>query len=401
MKQYPKKFYCIFRVSKKFAAVVWNNKNQLCRIFLPEISRKNLLDMIERMQNPPVAATPGPQILHSIDQINSYFSGDDFDFKRIKLDLSECTEAGKIVYKHLQKLKPGTTISYGALAKAVGKPTAARAIGNIVGKNPLPLIIPCHRVIKSDGALGGFSSSSGLGQKIEMLKIEGVEIEESQQPPRLAPPAILTPELIENGLKYLCRKDKELGKWIKKLPRFKLATDNISSPFQALLETIVYQQLTGKAAATIYARVLSLFNSNGMVNPLDIIRAKDSELRKAGLSGAKILAARDLAERTLAGEVPTLAQLERMQNQEILDRLSEIRGIGNWTAEMILIFKLGRADVLAPDDYGLKKGMAILRNRKLLPSSVELKKEGKLWMPYRTIASWYLWRIAETQLPGG
>ena len=153
--------------------------------------------------------------------------------------------------------------------------------------------------------------------------------------------------------------------------------------------------MTGKAAGTIYARVLALFGTTSTINPLDIIRAKDSELRQAGLSGPKILAIRDLSEKTLAGEVPEIDHLKKMSDEEIISTLVKIRGIGRWTVEMLLIFKLGRPDVLAIDDYGLKKGFAILRGCTKLPSPTQLKNEGKIWQPYRTIASWYLWRIAE------
>lgn len=399
MTQISEVFYHIFPVESFFAALVWKSDLRLCYFFLPEKSSINLEERISKINAKTTRAKPGSGIAEIIFQINCYFAGKPYDFKRVKLDFSNCTDFNTLVYKELRKVKHGTTTTYGALAKAVGKPGGARAIGRAVGMNPFPLIIPCHRVISSDRKIGGFSAHEGVGQKIVMLELEGIEIEKGAKP-KLKTPTVLAPDSILRGIEFIKKSDQLLGEWIDRLPPLNLAIQNISSPFQALLEAIIYQQLTGKAAATIYGRVLQLFNSNGKIAPLDIIRAKDSELRSAGLSGAKVLALKDLAEKALSGELPELKVLKMMQNEEIIECLTRIRGIGQWTAEMLLIFKLGRADILAADDLGIKKGLAIVRKEKSLPSSAELKKEGELWKPFRTIASLYLWRIADTMNPG-
>jgi len=166
-----------------------------------------------------------------------------------------------------------------------------------------------------------------------------------------------------------------------------------SNVFVALARAIVYQQLAGRAAAAIYARVCALF-PEGEPTPERILNASDEELRGAGLSRSKTLSLRDLARRAAGGEIPTPAEIHDMDDEAIIERLRQIRGIGRWTAEMLLIFHLGRPDVLPVDDYGVRKGFAIAYDRDL-PSPKELAAYGMRWQPYRTVASWYLWRVVE------
>jgi 3-methyladenine DNA glycosylase/8-oxoguanine DNA glycosylase len=169
-----------------------------------------------------------------------------------------------------------------------------------------------------------------------------------------------------------------------------------SNTFTVLAEAIVYQQLTGKAAATIFGRVCGLFpNANDGPTAEHIMRVSDEQLRAAGLSRAKLLSLRDLARRTAAGEIPTLAEIRNMENEAIIERLTAVRGIGRWTVEMLLIFRLGRPDVLPVDDYGVRKGYAFAVRKSELPTRQHLEKRGVRWKPYRTVASWYLWRACE------
>lgn len=396
MTKQERNFYHVFSVGDSYSALLWKD-NCLQKLFLPEKSEANLRATIVRTTDKPLEAMPQGKIADTKLQVCNYFAGKPYNFRGIKLDFSNCNEFCQMVYQQLLKIRPGTTTTYGNLAKALNKPGAARAIGRAVGTNPFPLIVPCHRVVKSDGKIGGFSSVEGIRQKIQMLELEGLEIQLNPTP-SIKAPKTLNKEEINKGTDFICKVDPQFGEWIKQLPTFRLDETGISSVFQALLESIVYQQLTGKAASTIYRRILELVNANGTISPLDIIRVSDSELRAAGLSGPKILAIRDLAEKALAGLVPEINELRKLQNEEIIERLIQIRGIGRWSVEMLLIFKLGRADILAADDYGLKKGWAIIRNEKALPSPAALEKEGKIWQPYRTIASWYLWRVAETKV---
>ena len=163
--------------------------------------------------------------------------------------------------------------------------------------------------------------------------------------------------------------------------------------FEALLESIVHQQLHIKVAATIHGRVLALFEDAALVRPDRLLRIPLERLRGAGLSAAKAAAIRDLAAKCLSGEVPPRAALEKLTDEEIIARLTEVRGIGVWTAHMFLIFRLGRPDVLPVGDFAVRKAFGLLyrRNGKLPKPSV-VEKHARLWAPYRTVASWYLWR---------
>lgn len=196
------------------------------------------------------------------------------------------------------------------------------------------------------------------------------------------------------AVEHLRTSDTALARAIDTIGPFRIERARRPSIFVALAEAIVYQQLTGKAAATIYGRVCALFPEAGGPTADGILGASDEELRGAGLSRSKMLSLRDLARRAAGGEIPTPSEICRMEDEAIIARLTQIRGIGRWTAEMLLIFHLGRPDVLPADDYGIRKGFAIVYSREL-PSPKELAAYGARWKPYRTVASWYLWRVVE------
>jgi 3-methyladenine DNA glycosylase/8-oxoguanine DNA glycosylase len=165
------------------------------------------------------------------------------------------------------------------------------------------------------------------------------------------------------------------------------------SVFAALAEAIVYQQLSNKAAATIFGRLCAHFprGSTGLT-PERLLALSDARIRGAGISRPKLKSLRDLARRTAAGEVPTLAAARRMADAAIVERLVAVHGIGPWSAEMFLMFYLGRPDVLPLDDYSLRKAYATAFRKRALPSREALEKAGEKWRPYRTVASWYLWQ---------
>ncbi len=165
-----------------------------------------------------------------------------------------------------------------------------------------------------------------------------------------------------------------------------------TTTFEALLEAITHQQLSTKAAATIYARVCALAPD---LDPKEFVQLEETALREAGLSRAKVLAVRDLAERTSAGNVPTMEALLEMEDVDIIESLSQIRGIGRWSAEMLLIFRLGRLDVLPTADLGVQQGFGTAFRKSNKPIVKAIEHRGKRWQPYRSVASWYLWRVAE------
>lgn len=174
---------------------------------------------------------------------------------------------------------------------------------------------------------------------------------------------------------------------------FRIETEFELSPFEALLRAIIYQQLTGKAAGSIHTRFIALFR--GAVTPRKIRNKDDETLLSAGLSRNKLLAIQDLAAKALDGTVPSMDELQTLSDDDIVERLSSVRGIGRWTVEMMLIFKLGRPDVLPVADLGVRKGYQMAYNTPDLPNAVELKDAGNAWSPYRSVASWYLWRATD------
>jgi 3-methyladenine DNA glycosylase/8-oxoguanine DNA glycosylase len=191
----------------------------------------------------------------------------------------------------------------------------------------------------------------------------------------------------------LAERDAKLAALIERVGPCKLALSRMQTPFDALAEAIVYQQLSGKAAAAIAARVRERVGAT--LAPRRLIATSDVELRAAGLSRPKIRALRDLAARSLDGTVPTLSRLMKMDDESIVERLTQVHGIGRWTVEMLLIFRLGRPDVLPVHDYGIRKAFALVYRKRELPAPRALAKLGARWAPHRTVASWYLWRALE------
>ena len=195
--------------------------------------------------------------------------------------------------------------------------------------------------------------------------------------------------------KHLAAADERLARLIEETLPFQIDIADAQSPYEVLLESIAYQSISGKAAATIFGRVKALSSTGGIPTPEEMLKLRKPALRKAGLSGAKILAMKDLAKKTLEGIVPTHEQAEKMSDEELVERLVSVRGIGAWTVEMFLIFRLGRPDVLPIHDLGVKKGWSITYGKKHMPKPKELLAFGERWRPYRTVASWYMWRAFE------
>lgn len=197
----------------------------------------------------------------------------------------------------------------------------------------------------------------------------------------------------ETARRRLKNADPVMAQLIKRVGPFKMQTEFELTPFEALLRAIVHQQLSMKAAAAIHTRVTALYGDE--IKPRALLNTDAQTLRDAGLSKAKVLAVKDLAERRLDGTVPDLEVLQQESNEHIIDRLSSVRGVGRWTVEMMLIFRLGRPDVLPVDDLGVRKGYHFAYRTNELPTRKELVEAGQAWAPYRSVASWYLWRAAE------
>ena len=201
--------------------------------------------------------------------------------------------------------------------------------------------------------------------------------------------------MTDQALQYLSQCDTILAKLIVRVGPCTLAPKNGRSPFESLVRSVVYQQLNGTAASTILGRLKALYPGRRFPKPQDLLATSDERLRSAGLSRAKTAAIKDIAEKTLAGVVPDRRAIAQMTNEEILERLTSLRGVGPWTVEMLLIFTLGRPDVLPATDYGVRKGFARTYGWKELPHPKELLDFGQRWKPYRTTAAWYFWRALE------
>jgi len=197
------------------------------------------------------------------------------------------------------------------------------------------------------------------------------------------------------AVEHLCQADKRLARLIRRVGPCTMKPHSRRTPFVALVSAVVYQQLNGTAASAILKRVLALYPGKRFPAPEDLMATPDERLRSAGLSRAKIASIKDIAAKTSTGIVPGLREINRMGNEEIIERLTAVRGVGPWTVEMLLMFTLGRLDVLPSTDYGVRKGFALTFGWKELPTPKELLEYGERWRPHRTTASWYLWRALE------
>lgn len=198
--------------------------------------------------------------------------------------------------------------------------------------------------------------------------------------------------MTEEAILHLSNSDRVLARLIKKVGPCTLVPRTRRSPFEALVRSVVFQQLHGTAATAILGRVKKLYPHRRFPKPQDLLDTPDADLRKAGLSRAKLAAIKDIAAKSLSGVVPSSRQIAGMPNEEILERLTSLRGVGPWTVEMLLIFTLGRPDVLPATDYGVRKGFALTYGWKELPTPKELLEFSQKWSPHRSTAAWYFWR---------
>ena len=318
----------------------------------------------------------------------------------LRLDASGVPEFHGRVYAALRKVPHGATCTYKELAQAAGSPGASRAVGQALRRNPWPLVVPCHRVLAANDRLGGFTAFGGLELKSRLLRAEQPIADPASKPraarvprPSRLKPTRAAPFDASIALAHLRKSDARLCALIERVP-FELQATPLRSVFEALLRTIVYQQLNGKAAATIHGRVLDLLPGR-KVEPGALLALSPEQLRAAGLSRSKVLSAIDLAQKSLADELPKVAELEQLSDEQIVERLTVVRGIGRWSVEMLLMFRLGRQDVLPLGDFGVKHGFMLLMGRRTMPSSAQLERHGERWRPYRSVAAWYLWRAVD------
>lgn len=189
--------------------------------------------------------------------------------------------------------------------------------------------------------------------------------------------------------------DRRLATLIQKVGPCPLVPRRGVAPWQALVRSVAYQQLNGTAAGTIFGRFLALFPRQKFPTPEQVIAASETQLRSAGLSRAKVAAIRDIATHEMAGTIPDRRSIARLSDVEVVERLTVIRGVGPWTVEMLLMFTLGRLDVLPATDFGVRSGFALVYGHKELPLPKDILAHGERWRPYRSVAAWYLWRAVD------
>lgn len=374
-------------------AIAWSEQG-LVRVQFPEDTSDATLDAIHAKFPGAGPAQALPDFVEAaISRINATLLGQtELTKQTISLDFTESAAFHRSVYLWTQAIPAGATCSYGEVARALGMPKAARAVGQALARNPYVIIVPCHRVLASDGRLRGFSAPGGLQTKQRLLATEAATRLQSTQ----AHPWLPLAGVALRSVAHLRESDPLLSALIDEIGPFRMRFKSAGSTFEALAETIIHQQLSGRSASAIHRRFESLFeNLTDSCKATRLLTLTDETLRSAGLSGSKTLALRDLAEKCVNGTVPTLAELDTWDNDEIIERLSTVRGIGRWSVEMLLMFHLGRPDILPVDDFGVRKGYANLHGWTDLPKPRELTAYGERWRPYRTVASWYLWRAAE------
>lgn len=382
--------YHVFPTALGACGIAWAGDGRIVGVQLPE--RDPGATEARLAERFPALAPRRPQdgARGARDGIVALLAGGTPALADIDLDLEHATPFRQRIYAAARRIPRGVTTTYGELAKQVGEPGAARAVGQAMGSNPCPIIVPCHRVLAAGGASGGFSARGGVDTKLRMLAIEGVTPAQA---------SLLEASGFDYDLAtataHLRAADRTLARLIERVGPCRMQLKPAASTFAALAEAIVYQQLNGRAAATIFGRLVDLFPARRGLHAATLLALPDDQLRAAGLSRGKLLALQDLARRCEAGEIPSLAALSRLDDDTVVERLIPVRGIGRWTVEMLLMFRLGRPDVLPVDDFGVRQGYAIAYRKAEQPSRDELRAAGEKWRPYRSVASWYFWRATE------
>ncbi len=329
-----------------------------------------------------------PFVREAVSLLAAHLSGRPRDLSRVPLDLAGASASLSGLAEALRATAPGATVETEALAALVPHAGGWTKVRRLLARNPLPVLLPSHRLLGPAGLLGGWGGGEVLHERL-------LGLESMAHPPLHVAEGTPAPGRVEEALAHLRQQDSELGELMGRVGPYRLTQRRGLSPYRALARSIIGQQISGRAAEAILARLASEFGTPGVPPPGRIRQASDAKLRAAGLSAGKARAFRDLAARTLAGEVPSWAVLRKWPDERIISTLTEIHGIGRWTVEMLLLFRLGRPDVLPLGDLGIRKGYARAFGKGRLPSTRELQRRGWRWRPFRSVASWYLWRGLE------
>ena len=326
----------------------------------------------------PWQARPRGPLAEVVRRIKSHLKGRNDDFADIPVDLAALPDFSRRVLEELRLVPPGRVTTYGELAARAGKPGAARAVGRIMGSNPVPVVVPCHRCLGRDGSLTGFSTEGGIGLKARMLYREGY----------------VASERYEKGLQHLRRVDPVLRAIIRRAGPYRPLPDKAEPPWDTLVSTIVHQQLSVKAGRTIAGRLRALSPGRRFPRAGEMLRFSVAELRSVGLSKQKASYVQDLARQVHQGSLD-LGALRKLDDEAVITELTRVRGIGRWSAQMHLIFHLDRLDVLPTSDLGLQIGAGRFYGLEDKATPAQLDDIAAPWAPYRSMGSWYLWRGLE------
>ncbi|MEO7111872.1 MAG: methylated-DNA--[protein]-cysteine S-methyltransferase [Polyangiaceae bacterium] len=379
--------YTLFDSSLGACGIAWED-DVLIAMNLPQRTRRETEAHLKSIGATKSKTVP-KWVERTMRAVAAQIDGRTQNFSRLKLDEARVPPFHRRVYEAAREIPSGQTETYGSLALKMGAPKSQRAVGQALGKNPFAIVVPCHRVLAAGNKPGGFTAFGGWETKKKLLLREGASL----SPPRSAKNS----KADLDALAALRLADPKLAKIIDRVGAYAIQKQTSKTTFEALARSIVYQQLSGKAAGTIFGRLIDAVS--GTLTPEAILAAADNTLRGAGLSRSKTLSIRDLAEKTIAGKIPSIARLLKMDDEKIIETLTEVRGIGRWSVEMLLMFRLGRRDVLPVSDYGIRKGVMLLHGLRDLPSLDEVAKHGEKWQPHRTMASWYLWRSLDISTP--
>ena len=383
--------FCLFDTAIGKCGIGWRQRDKSCDVTqfqLPEDTPEETAARIAREAGAVWPSIPPPSVAATIKKVQKHLAGDTQRFNGISLDLNGTGEFAQAVYAAAQEIPSGQTRTYGELARAVGQPGAAQAVGQALGSNPIPLIVPCHRILAAGGKPGGFSAHGGRSTKATLLAIEGVTFGPH--------PTIRSAKDLSDAVTMLRYRDPVLANCLTGSLDFQMRSG--LSPYAALFEAIVHQQLSTKVVTAILGRVKGLYAGSVIPEPEDLLKTPDQLLREAGLSGAKTAALKDLAVKALDGTVPGSKEIVTLGDEEIVRRLTGVRGVGRWTVEMLLIFNLGRSDIFPVDDLVIRKAYAQLYGLDETPTAKALLPLGDGWKPYRTVASLYLWESMDPQV---
>lgn len=327
----------------------------------------------------PWLAYPKGDVAILVKRIKAHLKGRNDDFLDVPVDLSAQSEFSRQILNNLRLIPPGQVTTYGNLATGAGRKGAARAVGRIMGANPVPLIVPCHRCLGKDGSLTGFSAEGGIAIKARLLHREGYILNERY----------------EAGMKHLRKVDPVMKKIIHRAGPYRALPDKPQPPWDTLVTAIVHQQLSVKASRTITQRVRALTPGKRLPTPQELRNIDHDDLRAVGLSNRKAGYVKDLAVKVDEGSLD-LHGLKKLDDEAVILELTKVRGIGRWSAQMHLMFHLDRLDVLPTADLGLQMGAAHFYGLDDYATPAQLEEIAAPWQPYRSMGSWYLWQGLES-----